>query len=60
MLLRFEHMDLYFLNLDDFVDISIRKVLYFIQGVGVAECLSKGLCKRSEIDEVQGLPHCPT
>jgi len=37
VVLRFGHMDLYvyFLNLGDFADLSIRKVLYFIEGVGL-------------------------
>lgn len=35
MVFRFGHMDLYFLNIGDFADISIRKVLYFIQDVGL-------------------------
>jgi hypothetical protein len=33
VVLKFGHMDLYFLNISDFADISIRKVLYFIQDV---------------------------
>jgi len=35
LVVRFGHMDLYFLNLGDFADLSIRKVLYFIQSVGL-------------------------
>lgn len=44
-MVRFGHMDLYFLNLGDFADLSIGKVLYFIQGVGLLIAKAKGCAK---------------
>jgi hypothetical protein len=44
------------LKTGDFVNTSVRNVLHCLQSVGAAECFSKGLCKRSEMDEVKG--HC--
>ena len=41
------------------VDISVRKVLHFVQSAGVLECVNKGLNERSEMVEVQGSLRCP-
>jgi len=35
VVLRFRHLYLFFLKLGDFADISISKVLQFVQGVGL-------------------------
>jgi len=54
--LRFGHLVCHLLKPGDFVNTSVRKVLHCLQSVGAAECFSKELCKRSEMDKIKG--HC--
>jgi hypothetical protein len=55
--LRFRHLGHHLLKPGDFTDISVSKVLHFLQSWGAAECLSKWGAQMIR-NEVQGLLGC--
>jgi hypothetical protein len=52
--LRFRHLGRHFMKRDDIEDISVSKILHFVQGVGLLNEWAKGLQKRLIMVKVQG------
>jgi hypothetical protein len=51
--LRFRHLGRHFLKPGAFADTTVSKVLHFFKLYGAAECLNKGLQRRSYTGEAQ-------
>jgi hypothetical protein len=58
--LRFRHLCHHFMKPGDYEDISVSKILQFVQGAGLLNDRVKGLHKRSITVEVHGSLWCPT
>jgi hypothetical protein len=52
--LRFRHLGHHFMKPSDFEDISVSKILNFVQGAGLLNECAKGLHKRLTMAEVHG------
>lgn len=57
--LRFGHLVQHFIKSGTSEDISVRKILYFVQGVGLLHARAKGRHKILITVEVYGSPQCP-
>jgi hypothetical protein len=56
--LRFRHLGHHFMKPGDSGDISVGKILHFVQGAGLLNECTKGLCKRSVTVEVHASLWC--